>query len=93
MVSLSFEHLRVMTRGDSVKSQSLGSLEKQIEFDVAIALNARIRRRRARVPFDKWRHDTTFEFFGVIKNVVIYAEYLSNATCVVNVGHRTTAGV
>jgi len=87
VLTVTGEHLRVMARRDGVKTEARSSLEQQIELDVSIAFNARIRRLPRRVSRDKGRHHVALELLGVVKDVVVDAEHLGDAARVVDVDH------
>ena len=93
MLTVTVEDLRVMTHRDRVEAQADSSLEQEIELDVSIALNARIRRLPRRVSRDKGRHHVALELLGVVKDVMINSEHLGDATSIVHVGDRAAARV
>jgi hypothetical protein len=75
-----------MAGSDGVKSQSLGPFKEDIEFDVAVALNARVRAVPGGVTSNKWVDDVTIELFGVVKDVVVNVEHLGHSSGVINIG-------
>ncbi len=93
VLSVPGENLGVMTRRDRVKTEASRALKQQIELDVSIALDARVGRVSRRVPRNKRRHYVSLKLLGVVKDVVINAEHLSDATGIVNVRDGATARV
>jgi hypothetical protein len=85
--------LGVVSGRHGVETQTLGTLEEQIELDVSIALDAWVGRLARDVSGDEGRHDVALEFLGVVENVVVDTECLGDATRVVDVGDRAAPRV
>ncbi len=87
------DHLGVMTRRHRVKAQSRGSLEEHVELDVTVALDTGVRRLPVQMALDERGNHVTLELFGVVKDVVINAQDLGDATRVVDIGDRAATRV
>jgi hypothetical protein len=87
------EDLGVMARRYGIKAETPSPLKQQVKLDVPIALDAWIRRRSFNVGAHEWLDHVVVELLGVVKDVVIDAENLGDASCVVNVGDRTAARI
>src|SRR5271170_4624482 len=82
-----------MTSRDCIEAQSRGSLKQKVELNVAVALDAGVGRAAGQVALDKRCHHVALELLGVVKDVVINAQYLGYAASVVDVSHRTASRV
>src|SRR5580692_12350869 len=82
-----------MAGGDDVEAETMRAFEQQVEFNVSVALDARIGRATGGVGLDEGRDDVALELLGVVEDVVIDAEHLGDAACVVHVRDRATARV
>lgn len=91
MRAVSLFDLGVMAGGDGVKTQSMRALEEQVELDVSIALDARIRRLPGHVGRHEGSHDVVVELLGVVEHVMVDAEHLGHASRVIHVGDRTAS--
>jgi hypothetical protein len=93
MLSPACHDLRVVTSGDRVEAETDSSLEEQVELNMAIALDARIRRLARRVASYEGLDDVALELRGVIEHVMVNAEHLGDSARVVDVGDRTATRV
>jgi hypothetical protein len=83
----------MMTGGDGVETQDVSALAEPVELEVAIALDARVRRQTLGVSAHVWIDDVGVEVVGEVEHQMIDVELLSYAAGVVDIGHRAAAGV
>jgi len=82
-----------MTGRHRIKTKALRTFKQQIELDVAIAFDTRIRRLSGDVSAHEGFHHVAFELLGVVEYVVIDTEHLRHAPSVVDVSDRAAARV
>jgi len=86
-------HPGVVTGCDAVEPDHPGPIEEEIELDVAVALDARVRCPAAAIRIDVRLHHVLCELVAEVEDVVLDAELRCNPAGVVDVGDRTAARV
>ena len=79
--------------GDGVEAEQVGPLREARELDRPVAFDARVGRDSTGVCVDVGGHDVFVEVVTEIEHEVVDAELLCHAARIVDIGHRTAAGV
>ena len=69
----------VVAGGDGVEAEGVGPAEQPVELEVAVALDARVRRAAGGVGGDVGRHDVLVEVVAEVEDVVLDAEAAGHA--------------
>jgi hypothetical protein len=83
----------VVAGGDRIEAEQIGALAQAGELEVAVALDARVRREAVPVRLDVRIDHVPVEVVGEVEHEVVDAELLGDAAGVVDVGDAAAAGV